>query len=157
MGECVREVCMLSVLFGVLLAITPEGSIKKISAVVCSAALITVVLSSVKETDLSVYCEEAARSREKSAAISRNAQDSTQRLSRLVIERECEAYIIDRAESIGIDGLSVKINARWSGEGFWLPESAVLSAACEEGKKALLGEILETELGVRREKQTWTA
>lgn len=157
MGECVREVCMLSVLFGVLLAVTPEGSIKRISAAVCSAALITAVLSSVKETELSVYREEVARSRERSASITQNAQDSTQRLSRLVIEHECEAYIIDRADSIGISGLSVKVSARWSGEGFWLPESAVLSAACEEGKKALLGEILETELGVAKERQTWTA
>lgn len=156
MGESVRELCMLSVLFGVLLNITPEGSVKKVSTVLCSAVFVTVLLTGFGQTDFSAFLTETARYREESCALADNAEDSRRRLSRLVIQSECEAYISDKAEKLGIQGASVKVSARWSTEGFWLPEKAVIRAECTPQQRAALSEAMETELGIGREQQIWT-
>lgn len=155
MGECIRQLCMLSVLFGVLLDITPEGSVKKVSCIVCSAALITLILSGIKNTDLSDYYLETARYREMSAAISANAQESNERLSRLVIQSECEEYIKDKATVLGITDISVKVAARWNSDGFWMPETVTLQAVCSQEAKVRLSDIIETELGIEKGNQTW--
>ncbi len=155
MGECIRQLCMLSVLFGVLLDITPEGSVKKVSCIVCSAALITLILSGIKNIDVSDYYVETARYREMSAAISNNAQESSERLSRLVIQSECEEYIKDKATVLGITDIGVKVTARWNSDGFWMPETVTLQAVCSQEEKVRLSDIIETELGIGKGNQIW--
>lgn len=157
MGECIRQLCMLSVLFGILLDITPEGSVKKVSCIVCSAALITLILSGIKNTDASDYSIETARYREMSAAITSNAQESSERLSRLVIQSECEEYIKDKAAALGVTDMGVKVTARWNSDGFWMPETVTLQAVCSQETKMRLSDIIETELGVRKGNQIWSS
>lgn len=155
MGECVRELCMLSVLFGVILNIMPEGGVKKVSAILCSAVFVTVFLTAFGQTDFSALFKETARYREESSALTDNAEDSRRRLSRIVIQSECEAYILDKAEKLGIRGASAKVSARWSTDGFWLPEKATVSAECTVPQREALCDAIETELGIGREQQTW--
>lgn len=155
MSECIRQLCMLSVLFGVLLDITPEGSVKKVSCIVCSAALISLILSGIKNTEVADYYTETARYREMSAAISANAQESNERLSRLVIQSECEEYIKDKATVLGITGIGVKITARWHSDGFWMPETVTLQGEGSQEAKVRLSDIIETELGIEKGNQTW--
>lgn len=156
MSECIRQLCMLSVFFGILLDITPEGSVKKVSSILCAAALITLILSGLKNTDNADFYAETARYREMSAAISANAQESRERLSRLVIQSECEEYIKDKATVLGITDISVKVTARWSSDGFWMPETVTLQAECSQEAKVRLSDIMETELGIGKGNQIWT-
>ena len=156
MSECIRQLCMLSILFGVILDITPEGSVKKVSGIVCSAALITLILSGIKNnTELSDYYMETARYREMSAAITANAQENNERLSRLVIQSECEEYIKDKATVLGMKDIIVKVTARWNSDGFWMPETVTLQAVCSQEEKVRLSDIIETELGIEKGNQTW--
>lgn len=157
MSECIRQLCMLSVLFGILLDITPEGSVKKVSCIVCSAALITLILSGIKNTDVSDYCLETARYREMSAAITSNAQESGERLNRLVIQSECEEYIKDKAAALGVTDMDVKVTARWNVDGFWMPETVVLRGTCSPEVKMMLSDVMETELGVMKGNQIWSS
>lgn len=157
MSECIRQLCMLSVLFGILLDITPEGSVKKVSCIVCSAALIALILSGIKNTDVSEFYIETARYREMSAAITSNAQESGERLSRLVIQSECEEYIKDKAVALGVTDMDVKVTACWNTDGFWMPETVVLRGSCSQEIKMRLSDILETELGVAKGNQIWSS
>ena len=155
MGDCVRELCLLSVLFGVLLDLTPEGSVKKIETVVCSAALICVLLSSADGLNVRRYFSETARYREMSAALAERSEESRDRLNRLVIQSECEAYIRDKAEALGADGISAKVTARWE-DGIWMPESVILAGTPDGEIRARLSELIRTELGIAEAKQEWT-
>ena len=155
MSGCIREICMLSLLFGVLRHITPEGSIKKISGALCSAILVCAFLSDIRGTDFTAFFRETARYRENTEVILQNAENSRERLSRLVIEDECEAYILDKAAELGIVLHGAEVSARWSTEGFWLPESVTLEGVLSETQKTALTDIIETELGIKGERQLW--
>lgn len=157
MGGCVRQLCLLAVLFGVILDITPEGSVKRVSCIVCSAALIMTVLSGIRTLDIPGYGIEAARYREISDSLARNAEESGERLSRLVIQSECEEYIMDKAALLGITDISAKVTARWNSDGFWMPETVTLKTQCEADAKERLSDIIETELGVGKGNQIWNS
>ena len=154
MSEAIRQLCLLSVLFGVLLSLCPEGSVKKICSVACSAALITAMFTGVTGEGNSIAFPEIARYREQSAALTHSAEENENRLNRLLIEEECEAYIEDKAEKLGFPLSRCRVSVRWE-DGFWMPEAVELTGDGDENTRRELEERIEAELGIRRERQTW--
>ena len=77
-------------------------------------------------------------------------------MSRTVIEQECEAYIMDKAEAMGITVDTVKVRAFWNSEGVWVPESAEIRSACTERERKRLSDVIFADLGIPAEKQEWS-
>lgn len=156
MGECVRQMCLLAVLFGVILNITPDGNVKRVSGIVCSAALIMTLLSGVRGLDLPQYVVEAERYRQLGDELSASAEKSADRISRLVIESECEEYIMDKATVLGIVDIRVEVTAHRDDSGEWLPGVVILVAQCSDEAKERLCDIIETEMGIGKGNQIWS-
>ena len=67
-----------------------------------------------------------------------------------IISAEVEAYILDKAASLGAD-LTVEVRLDDAG----LPESVVLSGALSPADRQTLSRIMEVDLGIGEEAQTW--
>lgn len=156
MGESIRILCALSVLCGAALSLCPEGGVKRVLNIACSAALLCVIIQPISEFDDSVYALELAKNRQREEALITAGTELSDSLNRLVIEERYEAYILDKAEKLGLEMSGVSVTAEWSMEGLWVPSSAELRCAENEALRRELSGILEAELGIPAERQQWS-
>ena len=145
-----HRLCILSVFFGLMLSVAPDGGVKRVMNILCAAILILTILSPLKQLDIGEYALELAKNRELEASFMDDGKELNDRLNRLVIERECEAYIRDKATAMGIDAKAL-IRARWDSNGLWIPYEIELDCARDERLEA---EII-AGLGIPKERQIW--
>jgi len=96
-----RGICAASVFFGVILTLLPEGKERRVASLCATAALVIMFFSLVFSTDWADYSLSLAQTRDAAALISSSAEESRNRMNRLVIEQECEEYIMDKAAQYG--------------------------------------------------------
>lgn len=156
MSEVLRQLCGLSLFCGIALGLMPEGGVKKAASIACTVVLIMTVLLPLGTLDLSRYSLELAKYREMGEQLEEKGSEVRDSMSRTVIEQECEAYIMDKAEVLGIEVDSVKVRAFWSNEGVWVPETAEIRSSCAEREKKRLSDVIFAELGIPAEKQNWS-
>ena len=154
MRECVRDLCLLSILFSAVVWLAPEGGAKQVLRILCSLALLAVILRSFNGLDLSLYAVEATKYRELEAELSSKGSEFRDRLNRRIIEEEYRTYIMDKAAGLGICTEEVKIGVRWNTEGVWVPDRSSIRLKSSEGISPLSA-ILLTELGISMQNQEW--
>ena len=81
-----RGICAASIVYGILLILLPEGKERSIASLCATASLVTMFLSLVMTTNWEGYSLTLAETRDAAAVIESNAEESRNRLSRLVIE-----------------------------------------------------------------------
>lgn len=153
--EWIRQLCALSVFCGLAMSLAPEGSVKKAGGLCCTVLLLLSVLQGVRSVDSGAFALELQRYRELGQAFSEQAQTKEDRFNRLVIESECEEYILNRAASLGAEDLRAEVSARWDMEGFWVPETAVLRGSIGDGERETLSQWIAADLGIAAEEQEW--
>ena len=148
-----RALVGAAVFCALALALCPEGRPKRVLRAACGVVMAAALLSPVVELDMQALPEALARYGEAARAVAEGAGEEADRLNRTIIERECAAYILDKADALGISVSGAEVGARWSDEGFWYPwESRV---ACAEGGREELSRAIEAELGIPPERQSW--
>ena len=153
--QSIRQLCAMALLCGAALSILPEGGVKRVAEVVCTASLILAIVSPLKSLDMEGYALESAKRHELEAALTDEAEDARRRLNRLVIEQEYEAYIMDKAHELGQEELVVDVEVQWSLEGRWMPYGATLRGVCSQTVKERLSALMAAELGIPYERQRW--
>lgn len=153
----VEKLCVLSVFFGLALSLMPDGTVKKLAPAVGAAALLLCLLDGVAAVDTEGLMVDIARYRELSETLAADSETLRKRLDRQSIEQECQTYIEGMAEELGLIGLSVSVTARWSAEGFWMPESVKLSGQWDERAKNRLAGLIEAQLGIPARRQEWSS
>ena len=136
-------------------ALCPEGRPKRVLRAACGVVMAAALLSPVAALDTEALPKAMARYSEAARRQAESAAESADRLNRTIIESECEAYILDKATQLGLDGLRAEVTARWSDEGFWYPWEARLGGP--ESGRAELERLIEAELGIPAERQSWEA
>ena len=112
------------------------------------------LISPLYSLDTGALARAMARSRETELALSQQAEQAAQRLSRSIIEEECAAYILDKAAETGITLDAASVTARWDEDGFWYPWEARLDGA--DGSKKQLAPVIEAQLGIPEARQYWS-
>ena len=72
--QSIRQLCALSLLCGAALSILPEGGVKRVSEVVCTASLIIAIVSPLKALDMDAYALESARRHELESSLTADAE-----------------------------------------------------------------------------------
>ena len=139
----------------VMLLLTPQGRIKRAAELVCGIVMVTALLSVLTSPDMRSYSEYLTRYRNEAEALCRSGEEYSENLERTVIEEKTEAYILDKAESIGAELSDVSVLAEWSSDRCWYPSSAQLRGSVSEDKRQILSRWMEAELGITEEMQTW--
>lgn len=156
MSEVLRQLCGLSLFCGIALGLMPEGGVKKAASIACTVVLLMTVLIPLSRLDLSVYSMELAKYREMGEDLSEKGSEVRDSMNRTVIQKECEAYIMDKAQLLGIALEEVKVTAFWNSEGVWIPVSAEIRANCSEAERKRLSDVIFAELGIPKENQEWS-
>ncbi len=134
-------------------AMCPAGRVKKVLGVICGMVMALAFMSPLLELDFDAYAAALSRygqGAERAALEGEAAQNS---LNRTIIQEECAAYILDKAEALGMTG-AVEVLAVWSGEdSVWYPYEARLSLK-GDGRSAL-SDAIAAELGIPAERQYW--
>lgn len=141
-------VCMLA------LTLCPEGRVRRVLRLICGAVMAITLLSPLREFDMDAYGASLARYRDEAAAAVAVAGETGDRLNRTIIERECAAYILDKADALGMTGASASVLAVWN-EGCWRPDQAEITAAATDAQRASLTAEIEAELGIPATRQYW--
>lgn len=155
-GSIIREICLLSVLFGAALSIAPEGSVKTMMGILCSLILLSVLIKPFTEMDIEAYALNFAKYSMLESEIEENSLEMRQSLDRFVIEEKYEAYIMDKAQKLSIELVDVGVQLKWLDEGYWIPWTAELRTLSDITECMKLAEALEAELGISRERQMWS-
>lgn len=150
----VRGIIGVSLLSAAALAVTPKGRVHGVLRFACALATILVMLQPLLRLDPDSYAENLALYREEYASLGAAAREDADRLTRTIIEDECAAYILDKANALGVPVVRASVRAHWSGES-WVPyEAEVTLHAGADG--SALARAMEAELGIPRERQEWS-
>ena len=134
------------------LRLTPEGSVKKVLRMLCAVAMAAALFFPLLRGEaLPDYGLELARYRAAAEALTGEAEALGQELDRDIIERRMAAYILDKANALGVPLAGARVALRWSTAGVWVPESAELTGPYSE----TLSGLLASELGIPAQAQTW--
>ena len=136
------------------MALTPPGRVKRIVRMLCALVMAAALFAPLlRGAELSGYSLSLARYRAEADALTGEGETLRRNLDRGIIERETQAYIMDKARSLGAPLEGARVALRWSTEGVWLPASAELDGPFS----APLAAVLEAELGIPRAAQVWNA
>ena len=131
--------------------LTPKGGAKRVENMLCGIVMISALLLPLFRMDFSDYAMELAKSREAAAAVTQSADEISARLNRRSIEAELEAYILDKAQTLGAQVQQVSVTVRWSTEGVWIPTTVAIDGTYH----AALARTIEGELGIAAADQSW--
>ena len=138
-------------------ALIPEGRVKKASQLVFAVVMIISVISPIAKIDYKEYSLSAEKYKQQAEKLVTSANEFKENLNRRIIEEKYGAYILDKAESSGVDLKSAAVTCAWSTEGYWYPEAVeiVLEATEDEEKSIPVKNAIEAELGIEESRQTW--
>ena len=155
MARCIRELCVLSVFCAAAMQLAPEGGVKRVLSVLCTAALFSTALGAIRDIDYTAYALELAKNREREQRFLAESEDMRERLDRLVIAGEYEAYVMDKASQNGLTPVSAEVGLRWSIDGLWVPDSLELHYRGERRQAEKTAAAVTGELGIAPERQRW--
>ena len=136
-----------AVLVSAAAQLCPEGALRKIARFAGGLLLLLAMLRPVARYEPDVTAWSAGGYREAVAQLERELASERENALRRGIAEEWEAYIEDKAESLGA---AVRAEAEM-GAGSSVPERVTLRGAYHEE----LSRFLASELGVAKEKQIW--
>ncbi len=147
----IKQMCAASLVHGAIMALMPEGGVRRIANIICTSALCAMVLSAVNRFDYESYSLELANYNELEKQIINDGSHIKENISRTVIEESYETYILDKATELGLDIQKIKLKLRWDSYGYWLAESVEINHCYS----AALSEYIESELGITKQRQRW--
>lgn len=160
MAEALRAwlnaVIYTGVICGIALVITPGGRVKKALAVLCGAAMCVAFISPLAGIDLDGYSETLAGFKLEAESFAAQGESYSKNLNRTIIEDECEAYILDKAENLGVRLDEVDVLAVWSDEGYWYPSEATIKGSFSRAQRDRMSSYIEAELGISTDNQQWS-
>ena len=151
----VRSTAAGAVFCGIALLLLPEGGEKRAVRLVCGLAMLLILLRPLLSMDAERFAELLSIRRLQADRLLEETDDLSLDLCRRIIMEETEAYIWDAAARLGITRLGVRVQLR-DGEELPYPWSIDLTGDITELQREQLSLLLEGELGIPRQRQTWS-
>lgn len=143
-----------ALLSGIALTLTPKGSVKKVVELVSGVAVILAFIGPVIEFDFSAYSMNLAAYKDRLSVYETSIEETNERLSRTIIEEESAAYILDKAQVLGLSVSSARVAVKWGDEGCWYPYEVYIETQERTVMPELAG-VIEADLGIPEERQYW--
>ncbi len=150
-SEYILSVVCAAILCAILTGISGEkGSTASIRKLICGIFLCFTVIAPLGNFRLTDVLEPIGDIRQEALATS--AMGQTLYLGSLtqVITEQTEAYILDKARSLGL-GLTVRVYTDDNGK----PYRVDLTGNATDSDREALSQVLESELGIPKERQIW--
>lgn len=154
-SNAILQLCAVSIICGLVLTITPSGTCKTAMQILCTAVLISAILEPVADIDFESYSSQRIKAKELEEAFLQNASEAEENLSKTVIQQECCEYILDKARSLGIEQIDISVTLSLNNDDLWVPYAVQITAIMSDEQRQNLAHILDRELGIPEERQTW--
>lgn len=142
-----------SVISMVALALCPPGRVRGVTRLACGIVCAMALAAPFLRLDVTELSRAMAGYEQAARKITENEEEDRKLMERTYIEDRCEAYISDKAAVLGVYPVSVSVLARWDGDVLaWYPYEASLGC----GKHQALSRIIESDLGIPAERQSWS-
>lgn len=132
----------------------PKGPVKQVGKLVCALVLLCAVLRPVLSMDI----PEAGQI---TSGLHGQVEDNRAQLERqgstmlkTLIERECGAYIVDKAAQLGLV-CRAQVECVPGEGGTWLPHTARVTGQLDDGQRRELTAVIRSELGIDPERQVY--
>lgn len=131
--------------------LTPKGGAKSVLKALCGIVMACALLLPLLRQDYSAYALNLAKYRESARSVTQSAQENANDLNRRVIEEKLEAYIMDKAQTLGANVTNAEVSLRWSTDGVWYPVAVTVTGEYSDA----LADRIEGELGIGKREQVW--
>ena len=150
-GRWLAAVIAVSLLCAVADALMPQGAVKRVGRLVCGLVLLGAVLSPLVGLDIEAgqqWLNECLSPLQRQEEL----EETVNSQMKIIIEQEYAAYIVDKAAQLGLD-CTARVECERSEDGVYLPARTETSGLWTAGAQEKLIRVIETDLGVPRERQ----
>ena len=152
----IASIISSAVFCAVIIAVTPKGRVFNALKLLCGLVMIFAIISPLADINFDEYSKSLKKYRDRAEELTARANEYEDKYNRVFIQDKCAAYILDKAESYGVHPSSVAVSADWSMDGYWYPVSADINCNCTDELRNKLTASIEAELGIAKERQTWS-
>ena len=138
-----------------MLLLIPEGREKRAVRLTCALMLAILMIRPLRQLDTERIAEVLTLHRMERSGITEDADELSLKLCERIIRTETEEYIWDAARRLGIGKLGIRLRMKTDGA-LPIPWSIGLTGTVTEEQKEQLSLLLEGELGIPRQRQTWS-
>ena len=136
----------------VAMLLTPKGRVRQVVQLLTGLLMALALLRPLLRPELTELSLNLSKYRAQAEALTETGEELRQSLDRSIIEGQTEAYILDKAQSLGVTLRGAKVSVQWSTQGFWYPTEVALQGNYD----AALSRLIEAELGIPALAQRWT-
>lgn len=151
LGDWVSGVTATAIICALAMLLTPRVQAKQVLGILCGVMMMVAMFRPLVDFDLGDYGLNLSKYRSGAETLTADAEELRKSLDRNIIEEKLEAYILDKAQSMGSRLDTVQVTLQWSTEGLWYPSAAELEGEYHEA----LARLIEAELGIPMQAQTW--
>lgn len=155
-NQWLHAVIYTGIVCSTALLLTPDGRVKKALSIICAVAMCASIASPLSELDFDAYSRAMANYKLDAERYTRQGEDYSKNLNRTIIEDECRAYILDKADEIGAVLSEVTVTAIWSSDGYWYPHEAKIVCSATDEQRSRLSDYIQTQLGISIGNQNWS-
>ena len=156
-GRWISGICAGALICGIAQAVTPKINSAAAARLACGFMMLALLLGPLRSFDFQTYASELGRIRNEGNKVAEQAMSSGDELFAAVMENDCETYILDKANKLGVINASVRVHAaQGENEEYPYPYSAELGGEAESGQKRELSLYIEGELGIPAQRQYWS-
>ena len=148
------SVLSVSLLCALADALMPKGPVKGVGKLVCGLVLTAAVAAPIAQVELERGNQWLEEYRSGTQYREEELKNQVEEEMKRIIEREFEAYIVDKAAQLGVV-CTVRVECRWEQEGVYLPGHVWIEGAATETLQEQLTQTLCQELGLTWEEITF--
>lgn len=156
MYQWLASVVIIALAAAVLECFQSNPTMKQVLRLIAFVSLATAIVSAVVRLDFSSYAAALQRVRSASAWDAAAAEEQNRNMNRLLIESECNTYIVQRGTELGVPVAEARVTTSWDTQGCWAPERAEIVLSCPYDDTDALRDAITTELGIPGDLQTWS-
>lgn len=142
-----------SIIAAIALTLTPRGRVYGIVRMLCGVVMVIALISPLIDFNLEAYGAGLSQYKEHMYLLENNMDETSERLNRTIIEEECAAYILDKAQVMDLT-VTVTVTAKWGDEGYFIPHEVYIISDTPENSRLL--SVIEADLGVPRVNIHWS-
>lgn len=139
---------------GILTSLIPQGTAGRLIKLVCGLFLTFTVLSPAAELDIHAILNWDFYDEQQVAGYIRDGEEMVRDAKAEIIKRETQAYILDKAESLGATVTAEVVLSEDAAEP--VPVEVILTGSISPWARARLEDQLIADLGIQREALKWT-
>ena len=110
-SQWLHAVIYTGIVCSIALMLSPDGRVKNALKILCAVAMCAAIVSPLSELDFDAYSKAMARCRLDAEQYTTQGEQYSKNLNRTIIEDECRAYILDKANETGTELAEVTVTA----------------------------------------------